>query len=200
MYRWRDARIFKKQGKYIDIDSELWWVYQEFIRNYYDYYKSNLSIKSISQSKYEWHLESILEAKIEFLPKTRTDVEIDINDQYLIVDAKCYENYLSEYYGKKIFNSGNLYQVKSYLDVYKVKNPKFGEKRLRGILIYSHNNKSSLNAGNNIFYDKGEDYTLEIYTINFYQSWENVCNELDNIIKEKNSYNYILRTFKWLLY
>ena len=25
--------------KYIDIDAELWWVYQEFIRNYYDYYK-----------------------------------------------------------------------------------------------------------------------------------------------------------------
>ena len=181
--------------KYIDIDSELWWVYQEFIRNYYDYYKESLCIKTVSPSKYEWNLEPILNARNEFLPKMRTDIEIDSVNQYLIIDAKCYENSLLEYYGKKIFHSGNLYQVKSYLDVYKIKNSQ-SNKRLRGILIYPYNHKTALNAGNNIFYDKDEDYTLEIYTIDFKNEWEKVCEDLNSIISEKESYDYILRTFK----
>lgn len=181
--------------KYIDIDSELWWVYQEFIRNYYDYYKEDLHIKNVSPSKYEWNLEPILNAKNEYLPKMRTDIEVNSLDQYLIIDAKCYENSLLEYYGKKIFHSGNLYQVKSYLDVYKIKNSE-SNKRLRGILIYPFNHKTTLNAGNNIFYDKDEDYTLEIYTINFKNDWDKVCEDLNSIIFEKESYDYILRTFK----
>lgn len=181
--------------KYIDIDSELWWVYQEFIRNYYDYYKDVLHIKNVSPSKYEWNLEPILNAKNEYLPKMRTDIEVNSSDQYLIIDAKCYENSLLEYYGKKIFHSGNLYQVKSYLDVYKIKNPE-SNKRLRGILIYPFNHKSTLNAGTNIFYDKDEDYTLEIYTIDFKNDWDKVCEDLNSIIFEKESYDYILRTFK----
>lgn len=181
--------------KYIDIDAELWWVYQEFIRNYYDYYKENLHIKNVSPSKYEWNLEPILSAKNEYLPKMRTDIEVNSLDQYLIIDAKCYENSLLEYYGKKIFHSGNLYQVKSYLDVYKMKNQE-SNKRLRGILIYPFNHKKTLNAGNNIFYDKDEDYTLEIYTIDFKNDWDKVCEDLNSIILEKESYDYILRTFK----
>lgn len=180
--------------KYIDIDSELWWVYQEFIRNYYDYYKSKLQIKYVSPSKYEWNLEPVFNAKNEYLPKMRTDIEVNLDNQYLIIDAKCYENSLIEYYGKKIFHSSNLYQLKSYLDIYKTKN--INNKRLRGVLIYPYNNKSSLNAGNNIFYDAKEDYTLEIYTIDFTKSWEDVCEELDKIILEKDSYDYILRTYK----
>ena len=180
--------------KYIDIDSELWWIYQEFIRNYYDYYKNKLNIKTVSPSKYEWNLEPILDANIEYLPKMRTDIEIDSSNQYLIIDAKCYENSLIEYYDKRIFHSSNLYQVKSYLDVYKIKNN--NNKRLRGILIYPYNPKTTLNAGNNVFYDKDEDYTLEIYTIDFKKKWDDVCEELNHILLEKESYDYILRTFK----
>lgn len=89
--------------KYIDVDAELWWVYQEFIRNYYDYYKEDLYIKNVSPSKYERNLEPILSAKNEYLPKMRTDIEVNSLDQYLIIDAKCYENSLLEYYGKKYF-------------------------------------------------------------------------------------------------
>ncbi len=82
-----------------------------------------------------------------------------------------------------------------YLDVYKMKNQE-SNKRLRGILIYPFNHKTPLNAGNNIFYDKDEDYTLEIYTIDFKNDRDKVCEDLNSIILEKESYDYILRTFK----
>ena len=179
--------------KYIDIDSELWWIFQEFIRNYYDYYKNNLGIKSVSPSKYQWELIPLFNSNLEYLPGMRTDIEVDTCDQHIIIDAKCYENSLIEFYGKKMFHAGNLYQIKSYLDVYFNKET---EKKLRGILIYPYNSESKLNAGNQIFYDEKRKYTIEIKTINFLEDWNSVCDSLNKVLDFDSTYNYILKTFE----
>lgn len=179
--------------KFIDIDSELWWIFQEFIRNYYDYYKKELGVQSVSPSKYVWELTPLFESNIEYLPGMRTDIEVDTKDQHIIMDAKCYENSLVEFYGKKIFHASNMYQIKSYIDVYYSSNI---NKRIRGILIYPFNKESRLNAGNQIFYDEKRKYTIEIKTINFDQEWESVCAELNNILNFDNTYDYILKTFE----
>lgn len=179
--------------KFIDIDSELWWVFQEFIRNYYDYYKKELSIKTISSSKYAWELTPLFNSNLEFLPSMRTDIEIDTKEQHIIIDAKCYETSLTEFYGKKLFHASNMYQIKSYLDIYHINK---GNKTLRGILVYPLNKESRLNAGNQIFYDKKKKYTIEIKTIDFNQEWDEVCKELNKILDFKTKYDYILKTFE----
>lgn len=169
--------------KYIDIDSELWWVYQEFIRNYYDYYKQRLGIFSVSPSKYKWNLVPLDDSNIDFLPGMRTDIELNMMNQHIIIDAKCYENSLVEFYGKKVLNSGNLYQLKSYLDIYRVKlSSSQDNNELRGILIYPFNPSTRLNADNQVFYDETSNYTIEIVTIDFGKQWEEVCLELDKIL------------------
>ena len=179
--------------KYIDTNADLWWVFQEFIRNYYDYYKKRLNIRRVSPSKYVWDLVPLFDSKIEYLPGMRTDIEIDIGNQHIIIDAKCYENSLVDFYDKKIFHASNIYQIKSYLDVYQVN---ADEKILRGILIYPFNKESQLNAGNQSFYDEKRKYTIEIKTIDFNQDWSGVCSELDSILDFSDTYDYIIKTFE----
>lgn len=166
--------------KYIDVDSYLWWVYQEFIRNYYFYNKRVLNINDVLSSKYEWDLEPLEDANISLLPNMRTDIEIEKDDEIIIIDAKCYETSLVEYRNKKMFISDNLYQLTSYLDVCKCKYP---NKKLRGVLIYPYNHcLNDLNALRQKYKRYDGSYEIEVVTIDFKQKWEDVCKELNEII------------------
>lgn len=169
--------------KYIDIDSMLWWVYQEFIRNYYICNKDKLNIQNVCSSQYNWNLQAIDDSDEALLPNMRTDIEIEKDNEYIIMDAKCYEMSLVKYFDKKMFIPDNLYQLKAYLEAYKSNN---SNKKLRGILIYPYNeNNKDLNAGKQKFKSLDNSYILEIININFKQNWEDICKELDEIILDK---------------
>lgn len=167
-------------NKFIDIEAEWWWIYQEFIRNYFEYTKDNFGIFEVSNTQFTWKLKSINNSNENMIPKMRTDIEIDTDNQHLIIDAKCYENSTSIHFNKEIFNADNMYQLKAYLDSYEYEN-KLNGRKLRGMLIYPYNEKNCYL--NQKFLDIFKRYTIELINIDFTKSWDDTKKALNDLIK-----------------
>ena len=179
-----------KKVKFLNIENKLWWVYQEFIGNYYNYYKKELEIQkvSINESKLKWNFSPIDNADLNLIPNMHTDIEIELTNMYVVIDAKCYEYTLSSYYENNLFNSGHLYQLKAYLDNLKDKT----NKKLYGILLYPLNiqeqEMAQVNLEKNFYFDKENNYIIGICCINFGDNWNIVCNRLHNLLIDLNKY------------
>lgn len=149
-------------------------LFENFVLNYY---KKEFKDVRVHQPRIEWYLDSEYEknSKNSLLPTMRTDIVLEnkdlepINPKQLIIDTKFYSNILSTYHEKSSINSGNLYQIYSY-----VNNSSFhGE--IRGMLLYA-----ALGEEIDLEYKLGE-HIIYIKTLNLNQDWGGIDKRLKEI-------------------
>ncbi len=125
--------------------------FKDFIKNHekemanlfenfvFNYYKKEFKDLKVYKPHIKWYLDREYENnyKNNLLPTMRTDIVLEnknlkhINPKQLIIDTKFYSNILSSFHEKTSLNSGNLYQIYSYVN----NSPFSGE--IRGMLLYA---------------------------------------------------------------
>ncbi|MDO9626538.1 MAG: 5-methylcytosine-specific restriction endonuclease system specificity protein McrC [Methanobacteriaceae archaeon] len=149
-------------------------LFENFVFNYY---KKEFKDLKVRKSHINWYLDSEYEnnSKNNLLPTMRTDIVLEnkdlepTNPKQLIIDTKFYSNILSTFHEKSSLNSGNLYQIYSY-----VNNSLFpGE--IRGMLLYA-----ALGEEIDLEYKIGE-HIIYIKTLNLNQDWGGIDKRLKEI-------------------
>jgi len=146
----------------------------------FKYYKKEFKDLKVYKPHIEWYLDNEYENNFNnnLLPTMRTDIVLEnkdlesTNPKQLIIDTKFYSSILSTYYEKSSLNSGNLYQIYSY-----VNNSSFtGE--IRGMLLYA-----ALGEEIDLDYKIGE-HIIYIKTLNLNQDWSGIDKRLKEISNE----------------
>ena len=120
-----------------------------------------------------WDMNEINAGSMQFLPNMKTDISLESNNQKIIIDTKFYKDSLmTGQYGNRRIQSGNLYQIVSYLE-----NVKYDQnKSLEGILLYP-----TVDESLDLKYDyRGKQVSIK--TINLNQNWKDLSTDLLNII------------------
>ncbi|TMS41079.1 MAG: 5-methylcytosine-specific restriction system specificity protein McrC [Methanobacterium sp.] len=151
-------------------EKEMAILFEKFVFNYY---KKEFKDLKVYNPEIKWSLDKEYENNFKntFLPNMYTDIVLETKDlkpnnpKQLIIDTKFYSNILSE---NSSLNSGNLYQIYSY-----VNNSPF-EGEIRGMLLYA-----ALGEEINLDYKIGERI-IYIKTLNLNQDWR----EIDKRLKE----------------
>ena len=149
-------------------------LFEKFVFNYY---KKEFKDLKVYNPYIKWYLNSDYEhnSKNNLLPSMRTDIVLEnkdlepTNPKQLIIDTKFYSNILSTYYEKSSLNSGNLYQIYSY-----VNNSSFSGE-IRGMLLYA-----ALGEEIDLDYKIGE-HIIYIKTLNLNQDWGGIDKRLKEI-------------------
>jgi 5-methylcytosine-specific restriction enzyme subunit McrC len=110
-------------------------LYEKFIFNYY---KKKLKLRlpdkkvDVKTDTLKWLLdEESSDEDMKYLPTMKTDVSISIDDRKIILDAKYYENSVSEnQFTQERIHSPNLYQLFAYIQNSENRD------NLEGILLY----------------------------------------------------------------
>lgn len=63
-------------------------------------------------SKIEWQVD---DGYIDLLPEMKTDIMLSKGDSILIIDAKYYSHSLQTHFDVSTINSGNIYQIFTYV-------------------------------------------------------------------------------------
>lgn len=157
--------------KFLDFirDKQLADLYEKFVLNFY---KKNLSNRyKIHSPLINWNTDSE-DDEIMYLPIMKTDIVVEdkLENTQIIIDTKFYSNTLvkSQYQGKGKINSNNLYQIYSYIN-----NSTF-EGDVKGMLLYP-----KIEDELDLKYKIG-DKQIKIKTINLYDEWDNIE---ENLIK-----------------
>lgn len=87
-------------------------VFEEFLFNFYRTERPDLSIR---KERISWLAEADDPSHLEYLPTMETDISLRGTNKTLIIDAKYYQNTLTDYYGGQRVHSSNLYQLFAYL-------------------------------------------------------------------------------------
>lgn len=149
-------------------------LFENFVFNYY---KKEFKDLKVHKPYIKWYLDNEYENnyKNNLLPLMRTDIVLENKDleptnlKQLIIDTKFYSNILSTFHEKSSLNSGNLYQIYSY-----VNNSLFpGE--VRGMLLYA-----ALGEEIDLEYKIGE-HIIYIKTLNLNQNWGGIDKRLKEI-------------------
>ena len=136
-------------------------LYEKFILEFYRKEYSDLKVNS---KQINWQVD---EFNYNTLPVMKTDVMIEYNHNYLIIDAKYYDKILLKSYDYKIIRSGHIYQIFAY-----VKNKQYEldcNYNVSGLVLYAKtdekeipNEKHSIH-GNIIGFqtlDLNQDFTI----------------------------------------
>lgn len=152
-------------------------LFENFVFNYY---KKEFKDLKVYKPHIEWYLDKDYEnnSNNNLLPTMRTDIVLEnkdlesTNPKQLIIDTKFYSSILSTYYEKSSLNSGNLYQIYSY-----VNNSSFSGE-IRGMLLYA-----ALGEEIDLEYKIGE-HIIYIKTLNLNQDWSGIDKRLKEISNE----------------
>ncbi|MDL2246960.1 hypothetical protein LJB96_05015 [Methanobrevibacter sp. OttesenSCG-928-K11] len=143
-------------------DKEMANLFENFVLNFY---KKELNGVRVYSPEIIWDLEYSIDE--DNLPRMKTDIVIENEDKQLIIDTKFYKSILSD---SNKLNSGNLYQICSY-----VNNSDFpGD--VKGMLLYA-------SVGEEINFEyKINDKIIYIKTVDLNKKWEDIDKRLKEII------------------
>lgn len=118
----------KKKLMDFEDDQELHQLFENFV---FEYFKKEFKDISTKSPEIKWKTDDEFSL---MLPRMKSDIVLETNNQKLIIDTKFYEKNKSGYYGAQKVISGNLYQIFTY-----VKNEKeFNENQeVSGMLLYA---------------------------------------------------------------
>jgi 5-methylcytosine-specific restriction enzyme subunit McrC len=149
-------------------------LFEAFVRNFYGREQDQLKVR---REDITWDAVPLGESSDSYLPKMQTDITLESFDRKIIIETKYYAKALNTRYDAEKFNSGNLYQIYSYLRNIETSanHPKNNE--AEGILLYP-------TAGYNLNEKfKLGSHNLSIRTIDLSKSWMEIHNELLNVVE-----------------
>lgn len=147
-------------------------LFEEFIFQFYKIEQSKFKVK---REQINWQFSSDNDQALSYLPIMRTDISLLTSTEKIIIDAKYYQETLSEYYGKKSIKSANLYQLFSYL----INQEKLDlrTKSAKGILLYP-----TIDAEYDLEYSF-QQHSILIRTVNLNEKWQVIAKRLQEIIE-----------------
>ena len=150
-------------------DQKMHRLYERFIL---EYYKRHYPIFHVSAAKILWNTQ---DEGVAFLPTMKSDVTIKYGDLTLVVDAKYYSKTMQVgQFGNATMNSGNIYQIFTYVKNMDVEN--LG--KVSGVLLYAKTDEAVVLdqevtlAGNKFI----------MTTLDLNQPFENIARQMDNVI------------------
>ena len=116
-----------------------------------------------------------------FLPELHTDVTLrgkgDREGRTLVIDAKFYNQILTEHYSKQLISSDNVYQIFTY-----VKNADTAhDGSVNGLLLYARTSEEALPADATICAWESGGNHFQARTLDLNQPFENIKEQLDKI-------------------
>ena len=110
-------------------------VYEAFLREYFRVHHPEVDV--IGKKQLRWDVPATDQSK---MPKMETDVMIRKGNRILVIDAKYYGTILNHRFGGASYNSGNLYQIKTYVDSMTA-DPSYSHCWVFGLLLYAKTNE-----------------------------------------------------------
>lgn len=149
-------------------------LYEKFIL---EYYRREYPCFSVSAKEIAWDLDpNFPRCNIKYLPKMQSDITIKQNKHTLIIDAKFYTHMMQQQFDKYTLNSGNLYQIFTY-----VKNEdKNHAGNVSGLLLYAKSNEDAVPTAN--FSVGGNRISVDVLDLN--QDFSFIKQKLDSIVKD----------------
>ena len=150
-------------------DQKMHRLYERFIL---EYYKRHYPIFHVSAAKILWNTQ---DEGVAFLPTMKSDVTIKYGDLTLVVDAKYYSKTMQVgQFGNATMNSGNIYQIFTYVKNMDVEN----SGKVSGVLLYAKTDEAVVPdqevtlAGNKFI----------MTTLDLNQPFENIARQMDKVI------------------
>lgn len=146
-------------------------LFELFIFNFYQKEQNQFKVR---REQIEWRLVSQDMEQDRFLPKMRTDITLENENQKTIIDAKYYQETMSVFYDKEKIKSINLYQLFSYL--IQQENGTERNASTRGILLYP-----TIITEYDLHYRYG-NHEIWIKTVNLNQAWKGIEDRLLHLV------------------
>lgn len=150
-------------------DQKMHRLYERFIL---EYYKRHYPMFNVSAAKILWNTQ---DEGVAFLPTMKSDVTIKYQDLTLVVDAKYYSKTMQTgQFGNATMNSGNIYQIFTYVKNMDVEN----SGKVSGVLLYAKTDEAVVPdqevtlAGNKFI----------MTTLDLNQPFENIARQMDEVI------------------
>lgn len=144
-------------------------VFQDFLFNFI---RLEVPTWEVKRERITWCATSGTDPTLELLPRMETDISLRRGSQHVIIDAKYYQNTLSQFYGSEKIHSDNLYQLMSYLSNTK---PQPGQ-QLSGMLIYPQVSRP-VRATYRI-----QGFEVSVCTVDLDQPWQTIRSELVEMV------------------
>lgn len=148
-------------------------LYEKFILEYYR--KEHSDIKATS-SQIPWQLDDDIN---EMLPIMQTDIMLSKNNKVLIIDAKYYAKTLQSQYDVNTINSGNLYQIFTYVKNKEVELSK-QHHDVAGMLLYAKTDEVIF--PDNTYRMSGN--TISVKTLDLNCDFNLIAQQLDDIVEK----------------
>lgn len=148
-------------------------LYERFILEYYRYHFKGQFEAVAEQIKWD-----IGDSDGRYLPIMQSDIMLKQKDKTIIIDAKYYSYIMQkrEQFGTKTYNSGNLYQVNTYMTHYAAANP---NKRVEGMLLYAQTDEE---VPISTYTFLGRKFSVRTLDLNC--DFEKICEQLNSIANE----------------
>lgn len=144
-------------------------VFQNFLFNFI---RSEIPGWSARREYISWRTDESIHPGLSLLPRMETDISLSCGTRHLIVEAKYYQETLTERFGVEKFHSGNIYQLMSYLT-----NAVREEGNvLEGLLIYPRVNRT-LRERYRI-----QGYDVTVATVDLNQDWPEIKKEICGLV------------------
>lgn len=148
-------------------------LYEKFILEYFRREHPGITANA---SQISWQLDDDVNG---MLPVMQTDIMLSKDEKTLIIDAKYYSHTIQTRYGAQTYNSGNLYQIFTY-----VKNKEIQlssqPHEVSGMLLYAKTNEAVL--PNQTYRMSGNK--ISVRTLDLNCNFEQIAGQLDDIICE----------------
>lgn len=153
-------------------DAKMAKLFEEFAFNFYRIEQSTYRVR---RENIFWNFQATIPNHMEFLPNMQTDITLESTDRKIIIDAKFYRETMKLHYNKERINSGNLYQLFSYL-LNQEDSSKTTTRNATGMLLYP---TVTQDYDLNFTY---KDHPIHIRTVNLNMSWDRITKRLLEII------------------
>lgn len=156
----------------------MWKLFEEFVYNFYRHEQSRFQV---SRPEIAWDVDKQVEngrcpegGNIR-LPTMETDVVLESDDRTIIIDTKFYTKTLQSHHGKQSYHSANLYQLFAYLKNAEAKGERYAD--AEGVLLYPTVSRPLADE------TWIQGHRIRVRTLNLGQVWQNIENELKDLIE-----------------
>jgi 5-methylcytosine-specific restriction enzyme subunit McrC len=153
------------------LDKSFHYLFEKFVLNYFKVKHPEINACS---KKISWDMEESEQGR---LLQMLSDIYTQRSDHILIIDTKFYRKVLSEYFGKKIYHSNNLYQIFTYVANEAAKRPH----QVDGMLLYAKTEEDI--TPDDVFIINGHHFWIRTLDLNqnFEQGENSIREQLDRI-------------------
>ena len=172
---YRNLLVFEKSGtsKFMDFvqdDRQMRTLFEEFVRNFYKIERRDCSVER-EDIKWRWVPDD--QVAKEFLPEMQTDISLSSATRRMIIDCKFTAGLHQNRFKKLTLHSKHLYQIFAYYN--NLLEGKLNE-TCEMMLLYPTVDKSLSVT----YTDRG--HKISIRTINLNQHWQNIRNDLLDLV------------------